>query len=95
MAMVPDGATVSTDLNLLAPLAARTDTFWLGSAAADPPTQYVIFDTQSTDCTAWEAVCAEAATPAVLHQVEGLEHGARYQQIFASDGVFVLHRVTG
>jgi len=95
MAMVPDGATVSTDLNLLAPLAARTDTFWLGSAAADPPTEYVIFDTQSTDCTAWETVCAESAAPAVLHQVESLEHGARYQQIFASNGVFVLRRAGG
>jgi hypothetical protein len=93
MALVPDGATVSTDLNLLAPLAARTDTFWLGTAGADPATQYVVFDTQSTDCSAWEAVCAQATPVPVLHQVEGLEHGARYQQIFASDGVFVLRRV--
>jgi uncharacterized membrane protein len=95
MALVPDGATVSTDLNLLAPLAARTDTFWLGTAGADPATQYVVFDTQSTDCTAWEAVCAEDEPSAVLHQVESLEHGARYQQIFASDGVFVLRRLAG
>jgi hypothetical protein len=80
---------------LLAPLAARTDTFWLGTAAADPATQYVVFDTQSTDCTAWEAVCAAADPAAVLGQVKSLEHGARYQQIFASDGVFVLHRVGG
>jgi uncharacterized membrane protein len=95
MAQVPDGATVSTDLDLLAPLAGRTDTFWLGTAAVDPATQYVVFDTQSTDCTAWEAVCAEADPAAVLGQVKSLEHGARYQQIFASDGVFVLHRVGG
>ena len=93
MAQVPDGATVSTDLNLLAPLVPRTDTFWLGTAGADPATQYVVFDTTSTDCTAWEAVCAEADPAAVLHQVESLEHGARYQQIFASQGVFVLRRV--
>lgn len=95
MALVPDGATVSTDLDLLAPLAARTDTFWLGTAAADPATQYVVFDTQSTDCTAWEAVCAEADPAAVLGQVKSLEHGARYQQIFANDGVFVLRRAGG
>jgi uncharacterized membrane protein len=95
MALVPDGATVSTDLDLLAPLAARTDTFWLGTAAADPATQYAVFDTQSTDCTAWEAVCAEAAPAAVLGQVKSLEHGASYQQVFASDGVFVLRRVSG
>jgi len=95
MALVPDGATVSTDLDLLAPLAARTDTFWLGTAAADPATQYVVFDTQSTDCTAWEAVCAGAAPGAVLGQVKSLEHGASYQQIFESDGVFVLRRLRG
>jgi uncharacterized membrane protein len=95
MARVPDGATVSTDLDLLAPLAARTDTFWLGTAGADPATHYVVFDTQSTDCSAWETTCAEATTSAVLHQVESLEHGAHYQQIYASDGVFVLRRIGG
>ena len=31
MARVPGGATVETDLDLLAPLAARADTFWLGN----------------------------------------------------------------
>ncbi len=34
MARVPDGATVLTTLDLLGPLAARTDTFWLGNGAA-------------------------------------------------------------
>ncbi|MGB6456540.1 MAG: DUF2079 domain-containing protein [Streptosporangiaceae bacterium] len=93
MARVPDGATVSTDLDLLAPLAARTDTFWLGTSGSDPATQYVVFDTQSTDCSAWETVCAQADTAGVLRQVESLEHGSRYRQIFASNGVFVLRRV--
>jgi len=32
MAVVPDGATVQTTLDLLAPLAARTDTFWIGNS---------------------------------------------------------------
>jgi len=95
IALIPDGAKVSTDLDLLAPLAARTDTFWLGTAGSDPATQYVVFDTRSTDCTAWETVCAEATPAAVLHQVEGLSHGAHYRQIFTSDGVFVLRRVAG
>jgi uncharacterized membrane protein len=93
IALVPDGTTVSTDLDLLAPLAARTDTFWLGTAGSDPAARYVVFDTQSTDCTAWEAVCAQAEPAAVLHQVESLEHGAHYRQIFASNGVFVLRRI--
>jgi Predicted membrane protein (DUF2079) len=43
MAIVPDGATVTTTLDLLAPLAARTDTFWIGNAG-NPVTQYVVFD---------------------------------------------------
>lgn len=93
MALVPDGATVSTDLDLLAPLAGRTDTFWLGGASSDPATQYVVFDSQSTDCTAWEAVCAQARPAAVRGLVESLSHGARYRQLFASDGVFVFRRV--
>jgi hypothetical protein len=43
MAVVPDGATVTTTLDLLAPLAARTDTFWIGNQG-NPVTQYVVFD---------------------------------------------------
>ncbi|HEY1819946.1 MAG TPA: DUF2079 domain-containing protein [Trebonia sp.] len=43
MAVVPDGATVQTTLDLLAPLAARTDTFWIGNAG-NPVTKYIVFD---------------------------------------------------
>jgi uncharacterized membrane protein len=43
MARVPDGATVTTTLDLLAPLAARTDTFWIGNAG-NPDTEYIVFD---------------------------------------------------
>jgi hypothetical protein len=43
MAVVPDGVTVQTTLDLLAPLAARTDTFWIGTAG-NPVTQYIVFD---------------------------------------------------
>jgi uncharacterized membrane protein len=43
MAVVPDGATVQTTLDLLAPLAARTDTFWIGNRD-NPATQYIVFD---------------------------------------------------
>jgi len=43
MAVVPDGATVTTTLDLLAPLAARTDTFWIGNSG-NPVTQYVVID---------------------------------------------------
>ena len=43
MAVVPDGVTVQATLDLLAPLAARTDTFWIGNSG-NPLTQYVVFD---------------------------------------------------
>jgi uncharacterized membrane protein len=48
MARVPDGATVLTTLDLLAPLAARTDTFWIGNSG-NPQTQYIVFDGLNSD----------------------------------------------
>ena len=84
MARVPDGATVATDLDLLAPLAARTDTFWLGNFATNPATQYIVFDTASTD---WQPPPSN-----VLGFVESLNHGVRYRQIYVNDGVYVFIR---
>ncbi len=84
MARVPDGATVATDLDLLAPLAARTDTFWLGNFATNPATEYIVFDTASTD---WQPPPSN-----VLGFVEGLNHGVRYRQIYVNDGVYVFIR---
>jgi uncharacterized membrane protein len=84
MAKVPNGATVATDLDLLAPLAARTDTYWLGNLSANPVTQYVVFDTQSTDF--------QPPPTNVLAFVEGLEHGAPFHQIYEQDGVYVFRR---
>jgi uncharacterized membrane protein len=83
MALIPDGAKVATDLDLLAPLAARTDTYWLGNFN-NPVTRYVVFDTESTD---WQP------PPANVQQfVEQLEHGALFRQIFEQDGVYVFRR---
>jgi uncharacterized membrane protein len=81
---VPDGATVATDLDLLAPLAARTDTFWLGNAHSNPATQYVVFDTASTD---WQPPPVN-----VLAFVEQLNRGVRYRAIFSDGGVYVFRR---
>jgi hypothetical protein len=94
VALVPDGASVSTDLDLLAPLASRTDTYWLGNASTNPATRYVVFDTQSTDCTAWEAVCTSARPGTVLPLVESLTHGAHYQLVYDSNGVFVFRHTS-
>jgi uncharacterized membrane protein len=84
MSKVPNGATVATDLDLLAPLATRTDTFWLGNFATNPATKYIVFDTQSTD---WQPPPGN-----VLAFVEGLNHGVRYRQIYVNDGVYVFIR---
>jgi uncharacterized membrane protein len=84
MARVPNGARVATDLDLLAPLSARTDTFWLGNSG-NPATRYVVFDTASTD---WQPPPRN-----VLGFVEGLNHGVRYRQIYVNDGVYVFIRV--
>ncbi len=83
MALVPGGATVATDLDMLAPLAARTDTFWLGNSGTNPPTQYIVFDNQNGD---WSPQMD------VLRFVESLAHNTPYVQIYASDGVFVFRR---
>ena len=85
MAKVPDGATVETDLDLLAPLAARTDTFWLGNGG-NPATQYVVFDTHSTD---WQPPPKN-----VRVFVDQRNPGAAYRQIFADDGVYVFRRIS-
>jgi uncharacterized membrane protein len=84
LARVPNGARVATDLDLLAPLSARTDTFWLGNSG-NPATRYVVFDTASTD---WQPPPRN-----VLGFVEGLNHGVRYRQIYVNDGVYVFIRV--
>jgi uncharacterized membrane protein len=81
MARVPDGVTVATDLDLLAPLAARTDTYWLGNAG-NPATRYVVFDTHSTD---WQPPPKN-----VLAFVDQRFPGAHYRQIFADGGVYVF-----
>jgi uncharacterized membrane protein len=79
MAKVPDGATVLTTLNLLAPLAARTDTYWLANPG-NPDTQYIVFDGQNT---------GTADVPATVNQSYP---GHIYTQIFADDNVYVFRR---
>ena len=43
MARVPDGVTVEATLTMLAPLAARDDTYWIGTYP-NPAPDYVVFD---------------------------------------------------
>ncbi len=81
MAEVPDGVTVQTTLDLLAPLAARTDTFWVGNGG-NPRTQYIVFDGRNSDYAP-----AINNVPAFVAQ---LYPGHVYTQIFESGDVYVF-----
>ncbi len=83
MARVPDGATVLTTLDLLAPLAARTDTFWFGNSG-NPQTQYIVFDGLDSDYS--------PAIKNVPAFIAGFYPPHTYTQIFSSDHVYVFRR---
>ena len=85
MAKVPDGATVQATLDLLAPLAARTDTFWIGNSG-NPKTQYIVFDGQNSDYTP-----AISDVPAFIAEIYP---GHIYTQVFQSGDVYVFRRTT-
>jgi uncharacterized membrane protein len=83
MAQVPGGATVQTTLGLLAPLSARTDTFWIGNPD-NPATQYIVFDGLQSG---YNPVPQDV--PAFIKQ---LFPNTRYVQIFVDDQVYVFRR---
>jgi hypothetical protein len=83
MAVVPDGATVTTTLDLLAPLAARTDTFWTGNSG-NPATRYIVFD--GADSGYYPPV---TNVPAFIARWYG---GDGYVQVFSRDDVYVYRR---
>jgi uncharacterized membrane protein len=81
MARVPDGATVLTTLDLLAPLAARTDTYWIGNSG-NPRTQYIVFDGQDSDYS--------PAIKNVPAYIAGLYPPGTYAEIYSSGDVYVF-----
>ena len=81
MAKVPDGATVLTTLDLLAPLAARTDTFWIGNAG-NPETEYIVVDGDDSDYSP-----PISNVPAF---VDGFYPPHTYTVIFSSGNVYVF-----
>jgi uncharacterized membrane protein len=83
MSHVPNGATVTTTLDLLAPLAARTDTFWIGNSG-NPATEYIIFDGTDSGYS--------PAPTDVPSFVEGLYPKADYRVIFSDDDIYVFQR---
>ena len=83
MAKVPDGVTVEATLSMLAPLAARDDTFWIGTYP-NPAPQYIVFDDSDSG---WSPEPAN-----VLAFVEARHSGAAYRQIFLANDVYVFRR---
>jgi hypothetical protein len=83
MAKVPDGATVLTTLGLLAPLAARTDAFWIGNAG-NPRTQYIVFDGHDSDYSP-----PVRDVPALIAR---FYPGHSYTEIFHSGSVYVFRK---
>ncbi len=84
IARVPSGATVEATLTMLAPLAARDDTSWVGTVGIPDP-RYLVFD--ATD-SGWNPL--PASPP--LRFLEERHPGTVYQQVFEASGVYVFRR---
>jgi uncharacterized membrane protein len=83
LALVPPGATVESTLTMLAPLATRDTTFWVGTAG-NPVPRYIAFDADNS---------GYAHPPAdVPGFVDQLYPGVTYQTIFKADGVYLFRR---
>jgi uncharacterized membrane protein len=85
MARVPAGTSVEATLTMVAPLAARDDTYWIGTAG-NPAPRYIVFDSTNSG---WSP---QPADP--LAFVEGRHPGIRYQQIFLDNGVYVFRQTS-
>jgi uncharacterized membrane protein len=84
IARVPAGTTVESTLTLLAPLATRDTTFWVGTSG-NPVPRYIVFDATSS---------GYARPPtAILGFVDQSHPGATYQTIFEADKVYVFRRI--
>jgi uncharacterized membrane protein len=84
--VVPDGVTVTATMDLVAPLAARDDAFFIGTPNT-PPTEYVVVDNGSTNPNdGW----SPQSHP--LPALEKLFRGTRYRQIYADSYGFIVYR---
>ena len=84
MARVPDGVTVEATLSVLAPLAARDDTYWIGTYP-NPAPDYVVFDDTNSGFS--------PPPGNVLTFVQQRHPGWSYLRVFTDDGVDVFRRV--
>jgi uncharacterized membrane protein len=84
MARVPAGTSVETTLTMLAPMAARDDTYWIGNAG-NPAPRYIVFDDLNSG---WNPAPSNPLT-----FVEQRHPGAAYRQIYLNNFVYVFRRV--
>ena len=80
---IPDGATVETDLGLIAKLTNRTRVFWIGGAAPVVP-QFVLID----DNAGWNP-----PLPDPVQYAESLHPGTTYVLVNDDDGYALMRRV--
>jgi uncharacterized membrane protein len=84
LARVPGGITVEATLTMLAPLAARNDTYWIG-IGGNPAPRYVVFDELDSG---WNPLPSDPLT-----FVEQRHRGVTYRQVYESNFVYVFRRV--
>jgi uncharacterized membrane protein len=85
IAVVPAGTTVESTLTMLAPLAARDVTFWIGTTG-NPVPRYIVYDAASSGY-------AHPPTD-ILGFFDTRYPGVSYQAIFKADDVYVFRRIT-
>jgi hypothetical protein len=84
MARVPGDTTVEATLTMLAPLAARDDTYWIGNAGNAAP-RYIVFDELNSG---WNPAPSNPLT-----FVEQRHPGFSYRQVYMNNFVYVFRRV--
>ena len=86
VSLVPDNVTVEGTMNVLAPLAAKDDTFWIGNGD-DPPVQYVVLDTVVSGFS--------GTINDPVQFVESRHPGTTYNVVWSdSYGIYVLERAS-
>ena len=86
VSLVPDNVTAEGTMNVLAPLAAKDDTFWIGNGN-NPAVQYVVLDTVVSGFS------GTISDP--VQFVESRHPGTTYRVVWSdSFGIYVLERVS-
>ena len=88
--MIPDGATVETDIGLITKLTNRTQVFYIGLAAPVEP-QFVLIDDQS----GWNRPDQPRHPPLAdpVRYAESLHPGTTYLLVRVDGGYTLMHRV--